>query len=152
MPIISDKDLYNYVKSEADSIYKKSSAYKSGYIVKRYKELGGRYKDDNKEKKLKRWFLEEWKDIGNKEYPVYRPTVKVNKNTPLTVNEIDKKNLQSQIKKKQIIKGEYNLHPFKPKKNYKSNLFIALRSLLTSIIFFSSTPTFFNSRLIFCSF
>ena len=86
MPIILDKDLYNYVKSEADKIYKKSSAYKSGYTVKRYKELGGRYKDDNKEKNLKRWFLEEWKDIGYKEYPVYRPTVRVNKNTPLTVN------------------------------------------------------------------
>jgi len=41
--------------------------------------------------------------------------VKVNKNTPLTVNEIDKKNLKSQIKKKQIIKGEYNLSPFKQK-------------------------------------
>jgi hypothetical protein len=53
MPIIVDKDLYNYVKNEADKIYKKSSAYKSGYIVKKYKELGGRYKDDNKEKKIK---------------------------------------------------------------------------------------------------
>jgi hypothetical protein len=116
MPIIVDKDLYNYVKSEADKIYKKSSAYKSGYIVKRYKELGGRYKDDDKEKKLKRWFLEEWKDIGYKEYPVFRPTVRVNNKTPLTVNEIDKKNLKSQIKTKQIIKGEYNLLPFKPKK------------------------------------
>jgi len=29
MKIISDRDLYNYVKSEADSIYKKSSAYKN---------------------------------------------------------------------------------------------------------------------------
>ena len=115
MPIILDKDLYNYVKNEADKIYKKSSAYKSGYIVKRYKELGGRYKNDDKEKKLKRWFLEEWTDIGNKDYPVYRPTVRVNNRTPLTVNEIDKKNLKSQIKKKQIIKGEYNLSPFKQK-------------------------------------
>ena len=116
MPEILDKDLYNYVKSEADKIYKKSSAYKSGYIVKRYKELGGRYKDDNKEKTLKRWFLEEWKDIGYKEYPVFRPTVRVNNKTPLTINEIDKKNLKSQIKKKQIFKGEHNLLPFKPKK------------------------------------
>jgi hypothetical protein len=31
----------------ADKIYEKSSAYKSGYIVKKYKEMGGRYKDDN---------------------------------------------------------------------------------------------------------
>ena len=102
MPIILDKDLYNYVKSEADKIYKKSSAYKSGYIVKRYKELGGRYKNDDKEKKLKRWFSEEWTDIGNKEYPVFRPTVRVNKNTPLTINEIDKRNLKNQIKKNKL--------------------------------------------------
>ena len=116
MSIILDKDIYNFVKSEADSIYKKSSAYKSGYIVKRYKELGGRYQDDNKEKNLKRWFLEQWEDIGHKAYPVYRPTIKINDKTPLTINEIDKKNLQSQIKKKQIIKGKNNLPPFKPKK------------------------------------
>jgi hypothetical protein len=116
MPIILDKHLYNLVKSEADLIYKKSSAYKSGYIVKRYKELGGRYQNDNKDKNLKRWFEEKWKDIGNKSYPVFRPTIKVNNKTPLTVNEIDKKNLQNQIKKKQIIKGDKNLKPFKEKK------------------------------------
>jgi len=58
--------------------------------------LGGRYK----EKKLNRWILEKWEDIGHKEYPVYRPTIRVNNNTPLTVNEIEKKNLKSQIKKR----------------------------------------------------
>ena len=40
MPIILDKELYNIVKLQADKIYKKSSAYKSMYIQKRYKELG----------------------------------------------------------------------------------------------------------------
>ena len=33
MPIILDKDLYNIAKSEADKIYKKSSAYKSGFSL-----------------------------------------------------------------------------------------------------------------------
>ena len=42
-------------------------AYKSGYIVKRYKELGGRYADDGEAKHLKRWFDEKWRDVGNKE-------------------------------------------------------------------------------------
>jgi hypothetical protein len=37
---------------KADKIYKKPSAYKSDYIVKTYKELGGRYKDDNETKNL----------------------------------------------------------------------------------------------------
>jgi hypothetical protein len=112
MPKILNPKLYNLVKKEADKIYKKPSAYKSGYIVKKYKELGGKYENDRKTKKLKRWFQEEWKDIGHKSYPVYRPTIKVNKNTPLTVDEIDKKNLKKQIEKKQIIKGKRNLPPF----------------------------------------
>ena len=113
MPIAIDKELYNLVKQKADKLYSKSSAYKSGYIVKKYKELGGRYKDDNKPKNLKRWFQEKWKDVGHKEYPVYRPTIKINKNTPLTINEIDRKNLNKQIKQKQIIRGNKNLPPFK---------------------------------------
>jgi hypothetical protein len=81
-----------------------------------YKKLGGTYKDNNKEHNLERWFREKWSDVGNKEYPVYRPTIRVNKNTPLIVSEIDKKNLKSQIKLKQQIKGDKNLPPFKAKK------------------------------------
>lgn len=113
MPIIANKKLYEEVKNMADTIYKKSSAYKSGWIVKKYKELGGKYKDDNKEKKLKRWFKEDWKDIGNKDYPVYRPTKRATKDTPLTFDEIDKNQLKQQIELKQKIKGEKNLPKFK---------------------------------------
>lgn len=115
MPIVNDKNLYEKVKKMADEIYKKPSAYKSGYIVKKYKELGGTYMDDKQRKPLKRWFDEKWKDIGNKDYPVFRPTIRVNKDTPLTFSEIDKKQLQKQIKLKQKIKGEKNLPPFKKK-------------------------------------
>ena len=113
MPIPIDTELYHKAKQKADSLYSKSSAFKSGYIVKTYKELGGRYKNDNKPKNLERWFQEKWKDIGYKEYPVFRPTIRINEYTPLTVNEIDKKNLKKQIKEKQIIKGTKNLPPFK---------------------------------------
>ena len=115
MPIVIDKKLYDLVKQKADEVYKKPSAYKSGYIVKKYKELGGEYIDDNKEKNLKRWFKEDWKDIANKSYPVYRPTIRVNKNSPLLVSEINKDNLKEQIKLKQKIKGERNLPKFKSK-------------------------------------
>ena len=113
MPIPKDQELYNHVKEEANKIYKKPSAYKSGWIVKKYKELGGEYLDDKKPKNLKRWFKEEWKDIGNKEYPVYRPTHRVNKETPLLPSEIEPKNLKQQIELKQEIKGYSNLPPFK---------------------------------------
>jgi len=115
MAIPKDKKLYEKAKQMADEIYKKPSAYKSGYIVKKYKELGGTYENDNKEKNLQRWFKEDWKDVGNKNYPVYRPTKRINSKTPLTVNEIDKKNLKEQIQLKQKIKGDQNLPAFKKK-------------------------------------
>ena len=70
MPIILDQDLYNKVKLYADTIYKKPSAYKSGFIVKTYKEHGGRYADDDKPKNLELWYKSKWADIGNKGYPV----------------------------------------------------------------------------------
>jgi len=115
MPTPNNPKLYQKVKDYANEIYSKPSAYKSGFIVKKYKELGGTYNDDNKAKKLKRWFQEEWKDIGNLNYPVYRPTRKVNSKTPLLQSEIKPKNLKEQISLKQKIKGNKNLPPFEKK-------------------------------------
>ncbi len=115
MVIILDKELYDAVKAHADKVYDKPSAYKSMYVQKLYKQLNGRYKDDGKERKLTRWKNEQWRDIGNKSYPVFRPTKRITKDTPLTVSEINKEDLQKQIKRKQIIKGTKNLKPFKPK-------------------------------------
>lgn len=112
MPIILDTKLYERARKDADLLYKKPSAYKSGFIVKRYKELGGTYKDDNQPKNLSRWFKEEWEDIANLDYPVYRPTKRISKKTPLTINEINVKNLMEQIKLKQKIKGNKNLPKF----------------------------------------
>lgn len=107
-----NKKLYEKAKEIVYPLYKKPSAYRSGAVVKKYKELGGKFKEKG-ERKLARWFEEEWKDVGDKEYPVYRPTKRINKNTPLTPSEIDPENLIQQIKEKQIIKGDKNLKPFK---------------------------------------
>jgi hypothetical protein len=49
-------------------------------------------------------------------YPVYRPKFRVTKKMPLTVDEIDKKDLIIKSKQKQKIKGKKNLKPFKIKK------------------------------------
>jgi hypothetical protein len=66
-----NKRLYEKVKKMMDEIYSKPSAYKSGAIVKKYKELGGEYIEDKKPKNLARWFKEEWKNVASKgEYPV----------------------------------------------------------------------------------
>ena len=85
MPKILDPKIDEQAKQLADRTYKTHSAYKSGFIVSTYKRLGGRYADDSKPKNLKRWYKEQWYDVGNKSYPVYRPKVKVSKDTPLTV-------------------------------------------------------------------
>jgi hypothetical protein len=109
-----NKKLYERAKAEVYPRYKKPSAYRSGAVVKRYKELGGKFKDDNG-RPLARWFKEEWKDVGNQEYPVYRPTKRISKDTPLTASEIDPENLKLQIREKQKIKGEENLPAFQKK-------------------------------------
>ncbi len=115
MPTILDQALYDRIKRKADRIYDKPSAYKSGWIVKTYKEEGGKYADDNKPKHLSRWFREKWSDIGGMSYPVYRPHKRISKLTPLTADEIDPIQAQEQIRIKQLIKGESNLAPFKRK-------------------------------------
>jgi len=46
--MINDKELYDKAKAIADKTYKKPSAYKSGFIVKTYKDLGGTYSGDKK--------------------------------------------------------------------------------------------------------
>ena len=113
MPTVVDHDLYDKARQHADTVYSKPSAYKSGFIQRYYKSLGGRFREDNEPAKLKTWFKERWADVGNKEYPVYRPTVRVNKNTPLTVQEIEPSNLKKQIALKQKYRGLKNLPPFK---------------------------------------
>jgi hypothetical protein len=111
-----DPELYERAKSIVYKQYPKHSAYRSGKLVQKYKELGGRYSGKKTSDGLKTWFREKWTDVGNKEYPVYRPTKRVNKDTPLTLDEIDPKNLRDQIALKQVIKGDSNLPPFLPKR------------------------------------
>lgn len=115
MPKPTNPSLYEKVKREADAIYEKPSAYKSGYIVKTYKERGGKYAGKKENTGLSRWYVERWQDVGNKDYPVYRPTKRITKDTPLTKDEIDPKNLTEQIARKQRYKGDRNLPPFIPR-------------------------------------
>ena len=112
MPKINNPELYEKAKKMADETYSKPSAYKSGFIVKTYKGMGGTYSDDKEDKNLKRWFQENWTDVGNSSYPVFRPTKRINKKTPLLASEIKPSNLLKQIKLKQIYKGKKNLPKF----------------------------------------
>lgn len=108
-PEPKDLLLYNKVKKEISEKYK-HSAYRSGLIVKKYKEeYLKKYKKDDayigekpKLSNLQRWFLEEWRnqrgEIGYKyNNDIYRPTIRINKDTPITFNE---------LMKNQIIKAQ----------------------------------------------
>jgi hypothetical protein len=117
-------ELWDAIKEFIKINYKKRwNAYYSGLLVQWYEALGGTYKTPKKSNELTRWFNEDWQDIGDSEYPkgcvarrdtypVYRPTKRITKDTPLTINEIDPKNLKKQIELKQKIKGKENLPPF----------------------------------------
>lgn len=95
---------YKKAKREADQKYEKHSAYKSMYISKRYKELGGTYKDNTKkDTKLSTWRKERWVVVepylkegkkiacGSEKAPNIhscRPTKRINKDTPTTLDSL----------------------------------------------------------------
>ena len=113
MAIPKDQKLYDSVKK---SIYKKipkHSAYRSGLLVKTYKErykkkygAGSAYKGTkNKNKGLGRWFKEDWKNQrGGKGYKkkgdIYRPTKRVTKDKQVTMKELSKKEKEKAMKEK----------------------------------------------------
>jgi hypothetical protein len=99
--------LYKEVKKHADAIFAKPSAYKSGWIVKTYKSLGGTYIDaDSGNSGLDRWFREKWVDLNRPKgdgtyercgrahaaqggkYPLCRPSIRVSSDTPVTASEL----------------------------------------------------------------
>ena len=98
-----NKKLYEEVKNEVYKKHPQHSAYRSSLLVKTYKAKGGEYigkKDD--EKGLGRWHKERWVNTrGETGYKyksdIYRPSVRVNKDTPTTHNELS----ADQIKKAQ---------------------------------------------------
>lgn len=108
MPTPKDKKLYEEVKREVNKSYKKPSAYRSGAYVKLYlqkfrKKYGMKENPYLEEKEklppLKRWFLEDWKSDTNKykytsKSSVYRPTKRITRDTPLTFNELSKKEIK----------------------------------------------------------
>ena len=114
-----DIKLYNKVKSDAKKKFKIwPSAYASGWLVKEYKRRGGRYKGKkDKNSKLSQWFLEKWVNICSspmkkcgrptttisnwkKDYPYCRPSKRINKSTPKTVNELSKSDIRKRCSQK----------------------------------------------------
>jgi hypothetical protein len=116
-----DQKLYNKTKK---MLYKKQpnhSAYRSGLLVQKYKQnftkKHGTRKQPyigkkNKKIGLKRWFDEEWVnqrgEIGYKhKNDVYRPSKRITKKTPITFNELSKKQIKK-ARTKKYRKGRVN--------------------------------------------
>ena len=117
MPSPKPKDIILYENIKKDIIAKyKPSAYRSGMIVRKYKEAyalalaegKNKYKSkdayfgNKQNSNLKRWFDEKWTNqrgtVGyQNKNDVYRPNIIINSKTPITFKELT----SAQIKKAQ---------------------------------------------------
>ena len=112
MNLPRDKELYDKIKKQVFLKYPKHSAYRSGLLVKNYKEayqkkynndnayIGGRNTDG-----LTRWFAEDWRnqrgEIGyKKKGDIYRPTIRINEKTPTTINELSQRRIKEAMREK----------------------------------------------------
>ncbi len=113
-PIPRDPIFYNTIKEDISNKYK-HSAYRSGLIVKKFKDeyykkynkydayIGTKPKMSN----LERWFAENWttsdKYIGYKKIDdIYRPSIRINKDTPTTFSKLTKEQIAKAKKEKAL--------------------------------------------------
>ena len=94
-----DRELYARVKKAVYKKYPVHSAYRSGRLVHEYLKRGGRYKGRRRSGTLARWFRERWTnqrgEIGyRKKGDVYRPSVRVSRDTPATWGELTPKQVK----------------------------------------------------------
>lgn len=100
--------LYNSIVREAKRKFLVwPSAYASGWVVKTYKDRGGRWKASaDNDRPLERWYREEWVNVcayveegkmrpcgrknahGKATYPYCRPRRRVSAKTPTTLSEL----------------------------------------------------------------
>lgn len=110
-----DTKLYRKIVHLADKKFDvKTSAYRSAWIVREYKKRGGKYVERQEKSTggLLRWFKEKWVNLrkpsapcgrdhqGAKGYPLCRPSVRVNRNTPKIVGELSKRSIAKAMRKK----------------------------------------------------
>ena len=110
MPVPANKKLYEEVKAEIYAKYPKHSAYRSGLLVQEYKRRGGTYEGKKNDKEgLARWYKEHWAnergEVGYKyKSDIYRPTIKVTKDTPTTFKELTPQEIEK-ARREKYLKG-----------------------------------------------
>lgn len=117
---VINKKLYEKVKEQIKSDIKgrRWGAYDSGRLVQMYKKLGGKYSGTKAETPLQRWYQEKWvnackwpnvvpcgrSDMTNK-MAYCRPSIKVTKDTPKTVQSFTKEEINKRCTVKQTNPG-----------------------------------------------
>jgi hypothetical protein len=131
MSIPKDKKLYNNIKTMANSVFDNNKGiYRSMWIVKKYKQMGGEFENKEKNSDVDRWISEKWIDLNqpikkdnkivgfekcgtkntkNNLYPLCRPSKRINNKTPKLYQELNKNAIEEANKKKQIVKNKGNI-------------------------------------------
>jgi hypothetical protein len=126
-----DKELYERIKQMANKVFKSPTGiYRSAWISKMYVRAGGEYTSKKKNSEFDKWISEVWIDLnnpikqGNKIigynkcgskntqndlYPLCRPSVRIDEDTPMIYQDIDKETIKKVNKQKQIIKNKGNI-------------------------------------------
>jgi len=113
-PTPIDMSLYNLIKARVKMRIPVHSAYRSGIIVSTYKKAFAKKYGLKKSpysgsrtpsKGLSRWFKEKWRNqrgkVGyQKQGDIYRPTVRITRDTPVTMGELSRKQLRRASKEK----------------------------------------------------
>jgi len=125
--------IYEKAKKIADEVYKRHSAYKSMFLVKKYKELGGKISEEGERgSRLANWRTEEWVQVlpflkegkkiacgSGQQKKSCRPTKKVSSKTPLTIQEL----IKIHGKKKLIEIAEAKVANINKRMNWKTGKF-----------------------------
>jgi len=126
MPEPIQKELYAKAKAEINKIYgTKTSAYRSMALIKRFKSMGGKYRDDGGSRKTTRWLNEKWVNLNAKKegggyeecgkrgssgkYPLCRPSKTVSSDTPKRFQDIPKSRINAVNLKKQKLQNKGNI-------------------------------------------
>lgn len=116
---VLNPSLYRKARKIADEKYEKHGLFKSSFLVKTYKEMGGKYSGKKNTEGITRWLKkEQWVDVGaflrddkivkcgssEKKGQSCRPLKRANAKTPITISELlkihSKKKLLSLVDKK----------------------------------------------------
>jgi hypothetical protein len=138
MPEPVNKELYAKAKAIINQKYgTNTSAYRSMALVKKYKSMGGKYRDDGGSRKTTRWLNEKWVNLNAKKegssgqldarghplggyeecgkrgssgkYPLCRPSRTVSSDTPKRFQDISKSRINAVNLKKQKLQNKGNI-------------------------------------------